>query len=72
MSDSDFVSVLDVIDNDPRGEKLKPIKEEVLEIDSEIKCHMDTGLSPSDMAVAQKLREGTQAATNILNMFSVR
>lgn len=68
---SDFVSVLDIVDNDPRGERLKPIKEEVIEMDLKIKCHMDTGLSPEDMAVAQKLREGTQAATNILNMFSV-
>lgn len=68
---SDFVSVLDIIDNDPTGEKLKPIREEVLEMDLAIKRHMDAGLSPADMAVAQKLRKGTQAADSILAKLAI-
>ena len=55
MSDA-MVSVLDALD-DPRA--LQGIRDEVLE--------MDSGLTPDEWAVAQAVREATQAALHSMD-----
>ena len=55
MSDA-MVSVLDALD-DPRA--LQGIRDEVL--------HMDRGLTPDEWAVAQAVREATQAALHSMD-----
>ena len=69
MSDA-MVSVLDALD-DPRA--LQGIRDEVLEMDLAVKRHMDRGLTPDEWAVAQAVREATQAALHSMdNMRSKR
>jgi hypothetical protein len=63
MSDA-MVSVLDVLD-DPRA--LQGIRDDVLEMDLAVKRHMDTGLTPDEWAVAQTVREATQAALHSMD-----
>lgn len=63
MSDA-MVSVLDALD-DPRA--LQGIRDEVLEMDLAVKRHMDTGLAPDEWAVAQAVREATQAALHAMD-----
>ena len=68
MSDA-MVSVLDALD-DPRA--LQGIRDEVLEMDLAVKRHMDRGLTPDEWAVAQAVREATQAALHSMdNMANV-
>ena len=61
MSDA-MVSVLDVLD-EPRA--LQGIRDEVLDL--AVKRHMDTGLAPDEWAVAQSVREATQAALHAMD-----
>ena len=63
MSDA-MVSVLDGLD-EPRA--LQGIRDEVLEMDLAVKRHMDTGLAPDEWAVAQSVREATQAALHAMD-----
>lgn len=63
MSDA-MVSVLDALD-DPRA--LRGIRDEVLEMDLAVKRHMDRGLTPDEWAVAQAVREATQAALHSMD-----
>ena len=63
MSDA-MVSVLDALD-DPRA--LQGIRDEVLEMDLAVKRHMDRGLTPDAWAVAQAVREATQAALHSMD-----
>ena len=63
MSDA-MVSVLDALD-DPRA--LQGIRDEVLEMDLAVKRHMDRGLTPDEWAVAQAVREATQAALHSMD-----
>ena len=67
MSDA-MVSVLDALD-DPRA--LQGIRDEVLEMDLAVKRHMDRGLTPDEWAVAQAVREATQAALHSMALPSV-
>ena len=57
-------NVLDVLD-EPRA--LQGIRDEVLEMDLAVKRHMDTGLAPDEWAVAQAVREATQAALHAMD-----
>lgn len=61
MSDA-MVSVLDVLEDDPLGRGVQDIRNEILDMDVAVKRHMDTGLVPDEWAVAQAVREATQAA----------
>ncbi len=61
MNDA-MVSVLDVLEDDPLGRGLQDIRNEVLDMDVTVKRHMDMGLVPDEWAVAQAVREATQAA----------
>lgn len=63
MSDS-MISVLDVLD-DPQA--LQGIRDDVLEMDLVVKRHMDAGLTPDEWAVAQVVREATQAALRAMD-----
>ena len=46
---------------------LQGIRDEVLEMDLAVKRHMDTGLAPDEWAVAQAVREATQAALHAMD-----
>lgn len=59
-----FVSVMDMLENGSMG--YRSVQDEVLEMNLSVKRHMDQGLSPDDMAVAQTVREATQAAAHAL------
>ena len=42
-------------------------RDEVLEMDLAVKRHMDRGLTPDEWAVAQAVREATQAALHSMD-----
>ena len=46
---------------------LQGIRDEVLEMDLAVKRHMDRGLTPDEWAVAQAVREATQAALHSMD-----
>ncbi|MDY0273965.1 MAG: hypothetical protein RBR42_00810 [Desulfomicrobium sp.] len=61
-----FISVLDLMDNDPSGISLKPIQDELLTMNTRIRKQMDAGLEPANMAKAQAVYSAIQAAQSIL------
>lgn len=65
-----FVSVLDMLENDPSGADLKPIREDLLNMDVDIRRSMDRGLAPDEMNTARTSRDMIQAAESILNKLS--
>ena len=65
-----FVSVLDILENDPSGAGLRPIREDLLNVDMDIRRNMDRGLAPDEMSVARTSRAMIQAAESILNKLS--
>ena len=66
MSDA-MVSVLDVLEDDPLGRGVQDIRNEILDMDATVKRHMGTGLVPDEWAVAQAVREATQAALHAVD-----
>ncbi|NCD25487.1 MAG: hypothetical protein EOL86_07845 [Deltaproteobacteria bacterium] len=62
-----FVSVLEMLENDPSGSGLQPIRNDLLNMDMDIRRAMDRGLSPDDMTVARTTRDIIQAAGSILD-----
>jgi hypothetical protein len=69
MNDS-FVSVLDILEQDPSGAGLKPIREDLLNMDMDIRRNMDRGLPPDEMNTARTSRAMIQAAEGILDKLS--
>ncbi|PKN39577.1 MAG: hypothetical protein CVU60_11905 [Deltaproteobacteria bacterium HGW-Deltaproteobacteria-18] len=65
-----FVSVLDILENDPSGAGLRPIREDLLNMDMDIRRNMDRGLAPDEMTTARTSRAMIQAAESILNKLS--
>jgi hypothetical protein len=65
-----FVSVLDLLENDPSGSDLKSIRDDLLTMDMNIRRSMDRGLTPDEMNSAQTARAMIQAAESILNKLS--
>ena len=63
---TDFISVLDVLENAPYGAH-RQIGDELVDIESGIRKTMDQGLTPDDMKVAQAARDAAQAAIDIFN-----
>ena len=65
---NEFVSVLDILEN---GLSERQVRDEVVDMDIAVKQYMDTGLTPDEMAVAQRVRNAVQAAEHALEkMFS--
>ena len=62
---SDFVSVLDVLDESSYDAQ-RAIRDEVAAMDFQLRRTMDTGLSPDDMKKTLAAREAAQAASSIL------
>ncbi len=56
---NDFISVLDMLET---GSGDRAVRDEIFEMDIAVKRYMDTGLTPDEMAVAQRAREAVQAA----------
>lgn len=69
MSDA-FISVVDIMDSDPKGSNLKPIRDDLLNMDMDIRRQMDRGLTPAEMDAAQSARQVIQAAAHILDKLS--
>lgn len=65
-----FVSVLDMLESDPSGTGLKPIREDLLNMDMDIRRNMDRGLAQDEMTTARTSRAMIQAAESILNKLS--
>ena len=65
-----FVSVFDLLENDPSGASVKPIRDEFLTMDKDILRAMDQGLTPDEMSVARTKRAMLQAAESILAKLS--
>lgn len=63
---TDFVSVLDMMENAPYGAQTA-VLDEVAAMDADLRRIMDQGLSPDDMKTAKAARAAAQAATSILN-----
>lgn len=63
---SDFVSVLDIMENAPYGAQTA-VRDEVAAMDAELMRTMDRGLTPDDMKKAQAARAAVQAAAAILD-----
>ena len=62
---SDFVSVLDIMENAPYGAQAA-VRDEVAVMESDLRRTMDRGLTPQDMKTAQAARAAVQAAAVIL------
>ncbi len=62
---SDFVSVLDIMENAPYGAQTA-VRDEVAVMESDLRRTMDRGLTPEDMKTAQAARAAVQAAAVIL------
>lgn len=60
---SEFVSLAEIIENKT---SLTPIKDEIFEMKSNIKKHMDTGLTPDEMKDAKIYQDAVIAAENIM------
>ena len=60
---SEFVSLAEIIEN---KSSLTPIKEEIFEMKSSIKKHMDTGLSSDEMKEAKIRQDAVMAAEAIM------
>ena len=63
---SEFVSVLDILENAPYGAQTA-VRDEVAAMDAELRRTMDMGLTPDDMKTAQAARAAAQAAASVLN-----
>ena len=63
---SEFVSVLDILENAPYGAQTA-VRDEVASMDAELRRTMDMGLTPDDMKTAQAARAAAQAAASVLN-----
>jgi len=55
-----------VMDMSSSGMEFRAIRDEVLTMNLDVKRHMDAGLAPDEMAVAQKVFAATEAAGKIL------
>ena len=62
---SDFVSVLDIMENAPYGAQTA-VRDEVDVMESDLRRTMDRGLTPEDMKTAQAARAAVQSAADIL------
>ena len=62
---SDFVSVLDIMENAPYGAQTA-VRDEVAVMESDLRRTMDRGLTPEDMKTAQAARAAVQAAAVII------
>ena len=58
-----FVSVMDM---NSSSMEFRAVRDEVLTMNMDIKRQMDAGLTPDEMAVAQKVFAATEAAGKIL------
>lgn len=67
---SEFVSVLDIMENAPYGAQTA-VRDEVAAMDAELRRTMDRGLTPDDMKKAQTARAAAQAAAAILDKLFV-
>ena len=63
---SEFVSVLDLLENAPYGAQTA-VRDEIAAMDAELRRTMDRGLTPDDMKTAQAARAAAQAAAVILD-----
>ena len=63
---TEFVSVLDIMENAPYGAQTA-VRDEVVTMDAELRRAMDQGLTPDDMKKARSAREAVQAASDILD-----
>lgn len=63
---SEFVSVLDIMENAPYGAQTA-VRDEIAAMDAELRRTMDKGLTPDDMKTAQAARAAVQAAATILD-----
>ena len=63
---TEFVSVLDIMENAPYGAQTA-VRDEVVSMDAELRRIMDRGLTPDEMKTAQAARAAAQAASSILN-----
>ena len=62
---SDFVSVLDIMENAPYGAQTA-VRDEVAVMESDLRRTMVRGLTPEDMKTAQAARAAVQAGAVIL------
>ena len=67
---SDFVSVLDIMENAPYGAQTA-MRDEIAAMDADLRRTMDRGLTPDDMKTAQAARAAVQAAAVILDKLFV-
>ncbi|WP_295639535.1 hypothetical protein [uncultured Mailhella sp.] len=67
---SDFVSVLDIMENAPYGAQTA-VQDEIAVMDADLRRAMDRGLTPDDMKKAQAARSAAQAAAVILDKLFV-
>ena len=63
---SEFVSVLDIMENTPYGAQTA-VRDEVAAMDADLRRAMDKGLTPEDMKTAQAARSAVHAAADILD-----
>ncbi len=63
---SEFVSVLDIMENAPYGAQTA-VRDEIAAMDAELRRTMDRGLTPDDMKTAQAARAAVQAASTVLD-----
>lgn len=63
---SDFIPVLDILENAPYGAQ-RTVRDEVVDIESGVRRAMDRGLTPDEMKTAQAVREASLAASAILD-----
>lgn len=63
---SEFVSVLDIMENAPYGAQTA-VRDEIAAMDAELRRTMDRGLAPDDMKTAQAARAAAQAASSVLD-----
>ena len=63
---SEFVSVLDLMENAPYGAQTT-VRDEIAVMDAELRRTMDQGLTPDDMQTARAARSAVQAAAAILD-----
>ena len=61
---SEFVSVLDIMENAPYGAQTA-VRDEIAAMDAELRRTMDRGLTPDDMKTAQAARAAVQAASTV-------
>ena len=60
-----FVSVFDLLESDDATAK-KAVRDEIADIQYEIRSAMDQGLSPDEMKTAKALRDAANAASEVL------